>query len=141
MAVGGRLHYYVNEYLVVRTFYRFYRDDWNIRSHTASIELPVKISGKFTLYPSYRYYDQTAADYFAPYETHLSSETFYTSDYDLSAYQSNQFGFGIAYTDIFTSFHIWRFGLKRAELKYDAYRRDTGLKAGILSGSVKFVLD
>ena len=66
IAAGGRLNYYINETFVLRTYYRYYTDDWGIRSNTASIEVPIKVGQKFTLYPSYRYYDQTAADYFAP---------------------------------------------------------------------------
>ncbi|MCB0383099.1 MAG: DUF3570 domain-containing protein, partial [Psychroserpens sp.] len=83
VAIGGRLHYYINETFVVRTFYRYYFDDWGIKSHTASIEIPIKLSDKFTVYPSYRFYNQTAADYFAAYEEHVSTDEFYTSDYDL----------------------------------------------------------
>lgn len=139
--VGLRFNYYINELVTVRTYYRYYYDDWGVTSHTASIELPVKISDKFTLYPTYRYYIQTAADYFAPYEQLLSTDEFYTSDYDLSKFDANQFGFGISYTDIFTKGKIWRFGLKNVDLKYSSYKRNTGLTAGIISAGVKFVMD
>ena len=141
IAVGGRLNYFLNAMFVIRTYYRFYTDDWGISSNTAKVEVPVKISEKFTVYPSYRYYDQTAADYFAPYEEHLSTEEFYTSDYDLSKFNANQYGFGIRYTDIFTNFHIWQFGLKSADLKYNYYKRNTGLTAHLISGGVKFIMN
>lgn len=139
--VGLRFNYYFNELVTVRTYYRYYYDDWGITSHTASIELPVKISDKFTLYPTYRYYIQTAADYFAPYEQLFSTDEFYTSDYDLSKFDSNQFGFGISYTDIFTKGKIWKFGLKNVDLKYSNYKRNTGLSAGIISAGFKFVME
>lgn len=141
LAFGGRLHYYINEFLVVRTYYRYYSDDWGIASHTASIELPIKIASKFTIYPSYRFYNQTAAKYFAPYEEHVSTEEFYTSDYDLSKYNSNQFGIGVSYTDILTKFHIWSLAFKSIDLKYAYYKRNTGLNAGIVTLGVKFVID
>ena len=139
LAMGSRVNFYINEFLVLRTFYRYYTDDWGIDSHTATIELPIKISGSFTLYPSYRFYNQSAADYFAPYEQHLSTEAFYTSDYDLSDYNANQYGFGITYTDIFTRFEIRKFGLKSIDLKYNYYKRNTGLHSGIISAGLKFV--
>lgn len=139
IAIGGRLHYYINEFLVLRTYYRYYSDDWGISSHTASLEVPVKISDKFTLYPSYRYYNQTAADYFAPYETHLSTQHYYTSDYDLSKYSANQYGFGVSYTDIFTKAHIWKFGLKSVDLKYYHYDRNTSFNSNIITVGIKFV--
>lgn len=139
--IGGRLNYFINERLTLRTYYRFYSDDWGITSHTASIEVPYKISDKFTIYPIYRYYTQTAADYFAPYETHLSNEDYYTSDYDLSKFDSNQFGAGFNYTDIFTSFHIWKAGLKSIDFRYAHYKRSDGLSANIFSTAFKFLID
>ncbi|GGH46278.1 hypothetical protein IA57_09545 [Mangrovimonas yunxiaonensis] len=141
VALGGRLHYFINEFLTVRTYYRYYFDDWGINSHTANIELPVKISDKFTLYPSYRFYTQTAAHYFKPYDTHLSTAEFYTSDYDLSNYSSNQFGFGASYTDIFTKMHLWKFGLKSIDLKYYHYKRNNTLSAHMITGGFKFIMD
>ncbi|WP_419211466.1 DUF3570 domain-containing protein [Maribacter sp. X9] len=141
IAVGGRLNWYLNETFVVRTFYRYYSDDWGISSHTASIEVPIKLTGKFTIYPSYRYYQQTAADYFNPYEMALSTDTFYTSDYDLSEYSANQFGMGVSYTDIFTSARVWKFGLKSIDLKYYKYDRNTTFSSGIITAGIKFVMD
>ena len=141
IAVGGRLNYYINETFVVRTFYRYYSDDWGIKSHTASIEVPIKLNDKFTLYPSYRFYNQTEADYFAKYEEHLSTDEFYTSDYDLSKYAANQYSFGLSYTDIFTKFHISKFGLKSIDLKFTYYDRNNTLSAGIISAGFKFVMD
>lgn len=141
LAGGGRLNYYLSELFVVRIFYRYYFDDWGIKSHTASLEIPIKVSDQFTLYPSYRYYNQTGADYFAPYNEHLSTETYYTSDYDLSPYDANQYSFGITYTDLFSSAKLLFFGLKSLDLKYTYYERNTGFNAHLLSAGVKFVMD
>ena len=141
IALGGRLNWYLNESLALRTYYRFYTDNWGINSHTASIEIPIKISTKFTLYPSYRFYNQTAADYFRPFETALSTEDFYTSDFDLSEFSANQYGFGVSYTDIFTSAHIGKWGMKSIDLKIYQYDRNTTFSSGIVTLGVKFVKD
>nr|WP_235843266.1 DUF3570 domain-containing protein [Maribacter hydrothermalis] len=141
VAAGGRLNWYINETFVVRSFYRYYYDDWGINSHTASVEVPIKLTDKFTVYPSYRYYQQTAADYFFGYEEALSTETFYTSDYDLSKYSANQFGMGVSYTDIFTKMHVWKLGLKSIDLKFYKYDRDTTFSSSIITAGVKFVMD
>ncbi|MFK7811017.1 MAG: DUF3570 domain-containing protein [Maribacter sp.] len=141
IAVGGRLNWYLNERLTVRTFYRYYSDNWGIKSHTASIELPIKITDKFTLYPSYRFYNQTSADYFYAYETALSTNEFYTSDYDLSEYSANQFGFGVSYTDIFTQMRIWKIGLKSVDLKFYKYDRNSTFGSSIITAGFKFVID
>lgn len=141
VALGGRLNWFVNEIVTVRTYYRYYFDDWGINSHTASVEVPIKISDKFTLYPSYRFYNQTAVDYFYTYEQALSTAEFYTSDYDLSEYSANQFGFGASYTDIFANTHIWQFGLKSIDLKFYQYDRDTSFTYSIVTAGFKFVMD
>lgn len=139
--IGVRYNQYLNEILTLRTYYRYYFDDWGINSHTVEIELPVKISQKFTLYPSYRYYNQTQANYFAPFEQNLSTSIFYTSDYDLSKFDATQYGFGVSYTDIFNKAHLWKLGLKNITITYHNYKRNTGLKANIVSAGFKFIMD
>ncbi|MFT7350684.1 MAG: hypothetical protein ACI9XR_000399 [Flavobacterium sp.] len=137
---GIRLNYYVNERFKVRTYYRFYTDDWGISSHTASIELPIKLNDKFTVYPMYRYYTQTQSKYFAGYEQHLSTQYFYTSDYDLSGFSSNQYGMGLTYVDIFTKTRIWKFGLKSIDFRYNNYQRSDTLSANIFTLAFKFIM-
>lgn len=138
IAVGGKLNWFLNEIVVLRTFYRYYSDNWGISSHTANFELPIKLSDNFTVYPSYRYYQQTATDYFRPFETAISTEQFYTSDYDLSEYKANQLGLGVSYTDIFTKAHLWKFGLKRIDLKFYKYDRDTAFTSSIITAGFSF---
>ncbi|MGY6647933.1 DUF3570 domain-containing protein [Wenyingzhuangia sp. IMCC45574] len=141
LPMGARFHYYLNENLTLRTYYRYYWDNWGVTAHTAEVELPIKVGEQFTLYPSYRYYKQTAMDYFAPYEEHVSTSQYYTSDYDLSAFSANQVGLGIKYTDIFTKYKMGRVGLKNVNLKYSNYTRSNGLKAGIVSFGMKFIIE
>lgn len=139
--IGLRWNYYISESIAVRTYYRYYWDDWGVTSQTASIELPCKISDKFTVYPMYRYYIQTAARYFAPFETHLSTEQYYTSDYDLSAFKANQYGFGLNYTDIFASSSFFGLGIKNIDFRFNHYTRSDGLNANIGTIGFKFVTD
>ncbi|MFV8343245.1 DUF3570 domain-containing protein [Flavobacterium sp. XS2P39] len=139
LPLGARLNYYISERFVVRTYYRFYTDNWDIQSHTASIELPVKLSDKFTIFPMYRYYTQVASKYYAPYETHISTQEFYTSDADLATFNAHQYGFGINYTDIFTGAKIWKFGLKNIDFRFNHYRRSDDLTANIATIGFKFI--
>lgn len=136
---GARLNYYINDLMVLRTYYRFYSDDWGLMSHTASIELPIKISSSFTAYPMYRFYTQKALDYFAPFEQHYSSEKYYTSDYDLSSFDSHQYGVGFSYAAVFSPFRIFRFGLKNVDFRYNHYSRSDKLEADIFTIAIKFV--
>ncbi len=138
--VGLRFNYYINEYFVLRTYYRYYFDDWGLTSNTINLELPVKLSASWTIYPSYRFYQQGAADYFAPYETHLSTETYYTSDYDLAQFKANQFGIGIQYADLLNKNKLWRLGLKQISLHYAYYQRSNELQAQFINLGMKFLL-
>lgn len=139
LPVGLRLNYYVNETFKIRTYYRYYFDDWGVTSHTANIEIPIKLNDKFSVFPIYRFYTQTASKYFAPFETHTSTEKYYTSDYDLSQFSSNQYGVGASYVDIFTKAHIWKFGLKNIDFRYNHYSRSDTLEADIASMAFKFI--
>ena len=139
LPVGARLNYYLNDRFVLRSYYRFYFDDWGIKAHTASLEVPIKLSNTFSLSPNYRLYTQSASDYFYPAEQALSTLKFYTSDYDLSAYRAHQFGLGLRYTDIFTSTKILNFGIKNVNLRMNHYSRSNGLNAFIVSLGTTFV--
>lgn len=141
LASGARINYYINEFLIIRTFYRYYIDDWGIESHTASLEIPIGITDKIKFYPSYRFYNQSAADYFAPYNQHLSTSSFYTSDYDLSAYLANQYSLGFIYTDPFVSAKVWRIGLKSFDTKLTHYSRNSSFKANLLTVGAKFIIE
>ena len=139
IAIGARLNYYLNERITLRTYYRYYTDDWDINAHTVSLSLPIKLSDWFTIYPNYRYYTQTQTKYFAAYNQHLSTEQYYSSDYDLSGFNAGQYGFGVSYTDIFTKLNLWKLALKSVDLRFNRYERNNGLTANILSWGFKFV--
>jgi hypothetical protein len=141
MAGGVRLNYYLNKTFVLRNQYRYYQDDWGVSSHTYTFELPTRIRNKLTFIPSYRYYIQSASDYFAPYNTHLSSEEFYTSDYDLSEFTANQFGFGISYTDTGLKHRIWKLKLKSIDFQVNKYDRNTSFSSAFAAFAFKFILD
>jgi hypothetical protein len=139
--IGIRYHHYINEYVVFKTYYRYYYDDWGISSHTANIEIPIKVTEKYTLYPSYRLYYQTASTYFAPFDKHVSTEEFYTSDYDLATFKATQYGLGVKYTDVFSEKRLWVIGLKNISFNYNFYQRTTDLGAHFISLGAKFVVD
>ncbi len=138
-----RMNYYPLDNLVLRSYYRYYTDDFGINAHTVSIETPVKLNDEWTLSPFYRFHTQTAADYFAPFETHLSSQEFYSSDYDLSALATQKFGMGIGYAPLYglarakVPFTKRIFMLKEINLRGAYYQRDTGLTGYNVSLEVK----
>jgi hypothetical protein len=137
--VGSRLNWYINEIVTLCSFAHYHTEDWGINFTTASIKLTFKLNDKFTVYPSYRDYDQTAATYFRPYKTELSVDLYNTADYDLSEYHAVQAGIGHSYADIFAKAHLLSYGIKRIDLTYDNYSRDTTFNFNIVSFGIKFV--
>ena len=134
--IGARAHLFIDDRFIVRAYYRFYTDDWGITAHTANIELPIKISPFFSISPFYRYYTQTQVDYFKPYKEHTLNETFYTSDYDLSEFNSQFYGAGIRYVP-----EKGVLGVKHwasLEVRYGHYTRNNGLHSDIVSLYAKF---
>jgi len=134
--LGFRANYFIGDKVILRTFYRYYHDDWGLTAHTVEVETPVKVTPFFSITPFYRYYKQTAVDYFAPYKIHISSSQYYTSNYDLSAFNSNFYGAGIRLTPPKGVFGIQR--LNMVELRYGHYTRTNGLNSDIVSMNLKF---
>ncbi len=145
-------NYYISKHLITRLSYRYYWDDFQLNAHTIEIQLPVKILPFTHLIPFYRYHTQTAAKYFKPFAQHQETETYYTSDFDLSAFTAHKVGIGLQYSPLYGIFrkkdkpakkHAFIF--KKIELrtaKYFRYNQD-GLifKAYIASLGMTFLID
>ncbi|MBP6610957.1 MAG: DUF3570 domain-containing protein [Paludibacter sp.] len=143
--LGVRLNYFPLSFLVLRSNYRYYTDDFGINAHTFEFETPIKFGSSFTVSPFYRYHTQTASKYFAPKYQHLSTSDFYTSDYDLSELQSHKYGVGLKYyptfgllrsQPIFKSHGVFMF--KYVELRGAVYERSPSLKAYNISLNLGF---
>ncbi len=134
--IGLRLHYFAGSRVILRGYYRYYTDNWGINAHTASLEVPVKINPYVSVAPSYRYYTQTAADYFAPIYQHAITDTYFTSDYDLSAFQSHFVTVNVRYVPERGVFGLRHW--KTAELRYGHYTRSNGLYSDILTLAMEF---
>jgi hypothetical protein len=131
-----RMNYFLGDRLIIRAFYRYYQDDWGLKSNTAEIETPIKITPFFSISPFYRYYNQSAVDYFGAYKQHTLAETHYTSDYDLSKFDSHFFGTGIRFNSADGILGIGKFNT--IEIRYGHYTRQTGLVSNIVSVHAKF---
>jgi len=133
LPLGVRANYFLGDNIVLKSYYRYYTDDWGIRSNTASLEMPIKITPFFSISPFYRYYDQTAAKYFAPYEVHKSTDQYYTSNYALSKFQSSFYGVGLRVAPP-TGVFGWQ-SLHEMEIRYGHYSQTTDLVSDVISVS------
>lgn len=73
--------------------YRYYWDDWEVKSHTAQIKLNKYVTPDWILSPEYRYYTQTGAWF---YEDGNKGE-YFTGDYKLTPFESNTMGVGVTW--------------------------------------------
>lgn len=133
--LGFRANYFLGDRFIIRTYYRYYKDDWGISSHTVNLEVPVKITNFFSISPFYRFYNQSAVKYFAPYQQHTAQEQFYTSNYDLSNFNSNFLGAGIRLAPPKGVFGIQHFNM--IELRYGHYAKSINMNANIVSMNIK----
>jgi len=140
-----RLNHYLSDLMTIRFFYRFYFDTWGLYSSTFSLETPLKISPSLTISPMFRYYTQSGTRYFAPRGGHDTDAAFYTSDFDLSSFDSYKFGAGIKYSPISGILRMKQKKrdkhtlLKSINVRYARYLRTDGLEYSIISSDINFV--
>jgi hypothetical protein len=80
--VNGTLHF----------DYQFYRDDWDITSHTVQLAWHQTLWDAIKLIPSVRYYSQSEADFYTPFFSAAPGGGDYSSDYRLSTYGAVSLG-------------------------------------------------
>lgn len=135
LPMSVRANYFMGDRLIFRTFYRYYVDSWGMKAHTVSAETSIKINSFLSLTPHYRFNSQTAVKYFAAYQKHTLPETYFTSDYDISTFNSAFWGAGlrIAPPGGIMGNRWWN----SMEIRYGHYNRSNGMVSNIISLSTK----
>ncbi|MEJ5995058.1 DUF3570 domain-containing protein [Pedobacter sp. Du54] len=134
--LGFRANYFVGDLFIVKTYYRYYTDNWGVKAHTADIEIPIKVNPFFSISPFYRYYAQTAAKYFAPYQTHTIADQYYNSNYDLSKFKSDFYGVGFRFAPPKGVLGMQHFSM--FELRYGHYAKNINMSSDIISLNIKY---
>ena len=136
LPVSFKVNYFLGSKTILKLNYGYYWDSFGIRANSLELESAIKTSAKWMLTPFFRIYHQSAARYFQPFRQHLASETFYTSDYDLSNFESYKAGINFRYLpgrkltkSIF---------FDEINLRYSYFYRSNGLNANILTLSIRF---
>jgi len=136
LPLGFRANYFLGDNIILRSYYRYYADSWGIRANTANLEVVYKISPFFSISPFYRYYQQTAARYFSPYEEASPTEQYFTSNYEYAKFTSQFFGVGFRIAPPAGVFG-WQ-GLHELEIRYGHYAQNTDLMSDVISLSLGF---
>ena len=129
--LGLQLNAFLFDRYILRSYYRFYWDNFGIKAHTLELDVPVKIRPQFSLGPTFRFYSQTEASYFQHFGAHRLDQEFYTSDYDLSQFHSIQLGLLLRLA-LFRKI-TKRLSFEEASLRYGWYHRSDGLQAHMFS--------
>ena len=136
LPLGLRGSYFLGDHIIVKAYYRYYYDDWGITAHTAELELPIKFTPFISFSPFYRYYSQSATKYFAAYQEHTAADRYYTSNYDLSKFNSHFVGGNMRIAPATGVFGMKHFSM--IELRYGHYMRSTNLNSDIISMNLRF---
>jgi hypothetical protein len=91
-ALAARFVTLLDEPTSLHLQYRYYRDDWHIRSDTTNLELYRDLSRAVTLGVRYRYYRQSAAFFAKDLDLYTPSDPLIAVDYRMYAFHSNTVG-------------------------------------------------
>lgn len=80
-----------NDTTALHLAYRYYQDDWKIKAHTPEVGMRFAMSDERSfLMPSFRYHQQSAAEFFKP--QFATRENLMTSDSDMAKFHSSRYG-------------------------------------------------
>lgn len=131
-AVVGRFAQWLPWDGALKSSYRFYADNWGVVAHAAEGQLLQRVHSSFFVRGSYRYYRQTAVDFF----TTLTSGTDlrFSADSDLGRFDSHTLGFKL----VFETPSVWRGA--HIDAGYERYWRTDGLhvNVGIFQAGARF---
>lgn len=129
--LGLRLNAYLGNKMFLKNYYRFYYDNFGIIAHTFNAELAIKLNPEIVLTPHLRFYIQKGASFFKPYKEHDLNSEFYTSDYDLSAFQSYEAGIESRFSG--TGKKDLNPFINNFTIRYSFYKRSDRLYAHIIT--------
>ena len=131
-----RLNYFMGSRTILKFNYGFYGDSFGVVGNSAELEAAVKLSPQWTVSPFFRFYNQSGSEYFKPYREHDISERYYTSDYDLSSFQSYKPGINLRFLP--SEYLTKRISFDELNLRYTYFHRSNGLNAHIVTLALKF---
>ncbi|UCG71937.1 MAG: DUF3570 domain-containing protein [Chromatiales bacterium] len=95
-AVGVRSRYFLPYRAALHGGYRYFTDDWEIDAHNADVGYTQPI-GPWTFEVGYRYYTQSAAEFFSDLFPYEDAQNFLARDKELSSFDSHTVQAGVSY--------------------------------------------
>jgi uncharacterized protein DUF3570 len=113
--------------------YRHYLDSWSVNSNALSLGLSHHFGSRVVGAGSYRWYDQTAAYFYAP--SYTGSPQYYTGDFRLFPFNSDQY---TAHLDITPKSGLFRMPSGTTMvLQYERYLATTAFEAGVFTAGFR----
>ena len=133
-ALGARVNHAVMDWLVERLGYRYYNDTFGVTAHSVEAETHIRVSSadEMWVFPIVRFHRQTGSDYFGLPGTQTIDTEFFTADWDLSAFDSWQYGGGWRWIGAGGG-KLSALPFRSVESRFTVYDRDDGLRAFVAS--------
>jgi hypothetical protein len=120
LSLNGR--YFLPYRAAIGGQYRWFTDTWGIDAHTVKLGYTHPIGARWVLDLTYRWYDQSAADFYADLFPRRDAQNFLARDKELSTFTSHMVGVGVSYElPPFAQRYIKR---STVSLFYDRFRFD-----------------
>lgn len=116
-AVAVRAMYYLPYRAALRVEYRTYTDSWGIDAQNGEVSYTHPVGEHLEFDASFRFYDQTSADFYADIFPFQNAQNFLARDKELAAFNSTSFGAGVGYS--FGKDGFWVFSRGSANLYVD----------------------
>jgi len=97
-AAAVRARYHLPYRAALSGEYRFYTDDWGIDAHTFEVGYVHPFGTKWLVDFKYRYYTQTAADFYSDLFPYVDAQNYLARDKELSTLESHGPHVGVTYT-------------------------------------------
>lgn len=121
--------------LILRNSVHGYADSFGILGIAVENETTFKLNTRWSLSPGFRLYTQAASRYFAPFQEHDPGSEFYTSDFDLSQFESYSIGLAIRHVPLGKPNKAQR----PYTLRYNYYGRSNNLSTHSISMVLGFL--
>jgi Protein of unknown function (DUF3570)/Gram-negative porin len=96
-AVAINARYFLPYRAAIHGEYRFYTDTWGIDANTVSLGYTHPWGKRWILEAGYRWYDQSAADFYSDLFPRADAQNFLARDKELSTFTSHMFSLGATY--------------------------------------------
>jgi hypothetical protein len=130
-ALAIKLNSFILGNVILRNTVNGYSDSFGILGIALENETVLKLKPELQLLPSFRFYAQKASRYFDEFMRHNPDEEYFTSDFDLSRFQTYTAGLGVKLNP--RNRLIRKVILNTLVFRYNFMYRTNGLRAHTVS--------